>query len=75
MRTFSLTAAATLSLLLGACSGDKAAQNEGAADASDEGTSISIDTRDGAVTYESDDGKDSTSITVGGDDDDKKKDD
>jgi hypothetical protein len=75
MRTLSLSIAATLFLLLGACSGDKSAESNSPAPASDSGTSISIDTRDGAMSYETDDGKNSTSITVGGDDDQKKTDD
>lgn len=75
MRTLSLITAATLFLLLGACSGDKSAESNSSAPASDSGTSISIDTRDGAMSYETDDGKNSTSITVGGDDDKKKTDD
>ncbi len=72
MRTLSLTSAAALILLLSACSGGDAPQAAPAAAASEGGTSLSIDAKDGAVSYESDDGKNSTSISVGGDGDDKK---
>lgn len=75
MRTLTLTSAAALILLLGACSGDDAPKSDAVAAESEGGTNISIDTNDGAMTYESDDGKNSTSITVGGDDDEKKTDD
>ncbi len=73
MRALTLTSAAALMLLLSACSGGDAPQAAPAAAASSEGgTSLSIDTKEGAVSYESDDGKNSTSISVGGDSDDKK---
>jgi hypothetical protein len=62
---------------LGACSkgGDSvaqpvSAQSEPASEAKDS-TSLSIDTNSGAVSYDSQDGADKTSISVGGDGDKK----
>ena len=73
MRILALTSAITLGLLLGACSGrdDDGEKAEGAASPPSSGTSLSIDTQKGAVSYESDNGTSSTSISVGGDGDDK----
>ncbi|WP_293371290.1 hypothetical protein [Nevskia sp.] len=73
MRTLTLTAAAALILLLSACSGDKSPQAAPAAAPSEGGTSLSIDAKDGAVSFESDNGKNSTSISVGGDGDKKEE--
>lgn len=72
MRILALTSAITLGLLLGACSGrDDGEKAESAASPPSSGTSLSIDTQKGAVSYESDNGTSSTSISVGGDGDDK----
>lgn len=74
MRTLTLTSAAALILLLSACSGDESPKAErAAAPSSDGGTSLSINAKDGAVSYESDNGKNSTSISVGGDGDKKEE--
>lgn len=56
---------------LGACSkgSDSSAQPASApATESKDSTSLSIDTGSGAVSFESEDGADKTSISVGGDD-------
>lgn len=74
MRTLTLTSAAALILLLSACSGDDASKSApAAAAASDGGTSLSIEAKDGAVSYESDNGSNSTSISIGGDEDKKEE--
>lgn len=74
MRTITLMSAAALALVLGACSGDDAANSAPAAAAPEAGgTSLRINTSDGVVSYETDDGKNSTSISVGESNDDNKK--
>ena len=74
MRTLTLTAAVALVLLLSACSGDDSPKTESvAAPSADGGTSLSINAKDGAVSYERDNGTNSTSITVGGDKKEEKK--
>lgn len=74
MRLPSLLVCVALVSVLGACSkgGDSTSQPAAsssvpAAEAKDS-TSLSIDTSKGAVSYETQDGADSTSISVGGGD-------
>lgn len=65
MRT--ILAATGLVLLLGACSGDEPSSPQ--ASGAEDGTSLSIDTEEGSVSYENEDGGSSTSISVGEGDD------
>lgn len=75
MRTLTLTSFAALVLLLSACSGSESPKAAPAAApaAASASTSLSINAKDGAVSYESDNGKNSTSISVGGDATEKKE--
>ena len=73
MRSLILISGAALVLLLGACSGEDAKQSERTAPTSDGGSSLNVNTETGSVSYQTDDGTNSTSITVGGDEDEQKK--
>lgn len=72
MRTFALTSAAALCLLIGACSKDEPTTSGTTEPVGN--TQLRIDTNSGEVSYENEGGGSSTSITVGGDDEEKKND-